>query len=68
MTATVTVTVTYTAEGLPDTVMSFPMTGMSIEDIEKELPLKKKELDAKFNVDSHKSSIKMDDSSMRETE
>lgn len=65
---TVTVTVTYTAEGLPDTVMSFHMTGMSIEDIEKELPLKKKELDAQFNVDSHKSSIKMDDSSMRETE
>ena len=27
---TATVTVTYTAEGLPDTVMSFPMTGTRI--------------------------------------
>jgi hypothetical protein len=65
---TFTVTVTYTADGLPDTVMYFPMTGMSIEDIQKELPLKKKELDAKFNVDANKSSIKMDDPSMSEIE
>ena len=64
---TTTVTVTYTAEGSPNTVMTFDLTGMNIESIRKELPLKKNELDAKFGVDSQKSSIKMDDTSIRET-
>jgi hypothetical protein len=42
---------------------------MDIESIKKELPLKKKELDSKFNVDPQKSSIRMegDDTSIRET-
>jgi len=64
---TTTVTVTYTAEGSPNTVMTFDLTGMNIESIRKELPLKKKELEAKFDVDSQKSNIKMNDASIRET-
>jgi molybdopterin synthase catalytic subunit len=48
---TTTVKVTYTAEGSPNTVMSFDLTGVDIESIKQELPLKKKELDSKFNVD-----------------
>jgi hypothetical protein len=58
---TTTVKVTYTAQGSPDTVMTFDLTGIDIESIKKELPLKKKELDSKFNVDPQKSSIRMDD-------
>jgi hypothetical protein len=64
---TTTVTVTYTAEGSPNTVMTFALTGMNIESIRKELPLKKNELDAKFGVDPQKSSIKIDDTSIKET-
>lgn len=58
---TTTVRVTYSAEGSPNTVMTFDLTGIDIEGIKKELPLKKKELDTKFDVDPRKSSIKMDD-------
>jgi hypothetical protein len=65
---TTTVRVTYTAEGSPNTVMTFDLTGIDIEGIKKELPLKKKELDTKFDVDPQKSSIKMDDTSIRETQ
>jgi hypothetical protein len=64
---TTTVKVTYTAKGSPDTVMTFDLTGMDIEGIKRELPLKKKELDVKFNVDPQKSSIRMDDTSIRQT-
>lgn len=64
---TTTVRVTYTAEGSPNTVMTFDLTGIDIEGIKKELSLKKKELDTKFDVDPQKSSIKMDDTSIRET-
>jgi hypothetical protein len=65
---TTTVRVTYTAEGSPNTVMTFDLTGIDIEAIKKELLLKKKELDTKFDVDPQKSSIKMDDTSIRETQ
>jgi hypothetical protein len=41
--------------------MTFDFTGIDIESIKKELPLKKKELDSKFNVDPQKSSIRIDD-------
>ena len=58
----ITVKVTYSAQGSPDTIMSFDL----IESIRKELPLKKKELDSKFNVDPQKSSIKIDDSSIKD--
>lgn len=64
---TTTVRVTYSAEGSPNTVMTFDLTGIDIEGIKKELPLKKKELDTKFD-DPRKSSIKMDDISIRETQ
>ena len=60
---TTTVKVTYTAEGSPDTVMTFDLTAIDIESIKKELPLKKKELDSKFDVDPQKSNIRMDDAS-----
>jgi len=63
---TITVKVSYTAQGSPDTIMSFDLTGIDIESIKKELPLKKKELDSKFNVDPQKSSIRMDHSSIKE--
>jgi hypothetical protein len=45
------------------------LIGIDIESIKKELPLKKKELDSKFNVDPQKSSIRMDDddASIKET-
>ena len=62
---TTTVKVTYTAEGSPDTVMTFDLTAIDIESIKKELPLKKKELDSKFD-DPQKSNIRMDDTSIRE--
>jgi hypothetical protein len=39
---TTTVTITYSAEGSPNTVMTIDLTGMNIESIRKELPLKKK--------------------------
>jgi hypothetical protein len=65
---TTTVRVTYSAEGSPNTVMTFDLTGIDIEGIKKELPLKKKELDTKFDVDPRKSSIKMDNISIRETQ
>jgi hypothetical protein len=63
---TTTVKVTYTAEGSPDTVMTFDLTAIDIESIKKELPLKKKELDSKFDDDPQKSNIRMDDTSIRE--
>jgi hypothetical protein len=65
---TTTVRVTYSAEGSPNTVMTFDLTGIDIEGIKKELPLKKKELDTKFDVDPLKSSIKMEDISIGETQ
>jgi molybdopterin synthase catalytic subunit len=58
---TTIVKVTYTAQGSPDTNMTFDLTGIDIESIKKELPLKKKELDTKFNIDPQKSTIRMDD-------
>jgi hypothetical protein len=58
---TATVKVTYTSQGSPDTVMTFDLTGIDIESIKKELPLKKKELDSKFNVDPEESSLRIDD-------
>jgi hypothetical protein len=64
---TTTVTVTYSAEGSPNTVMTFDLTNIDIESIRKELPLKKTELDVKFKVDPQKSSIKIDEASVRET-
>jgi hypothetical protein len=57
---TTTVKVTYTAQGSPDTIMTFDLTGIDIESIKKELPLKKKELDSKFNVDPQMSAIRID--------
>jgi hypothetical protein len=51
---TTTVKVTYTAQGFPDTTMTFDLTSIDIESIKQELPLKKKELDSKFNVDPRK--------------
>jgi molybdopterin synthase catalytic subunit len=54
---TATVKVTYTSQGSPDTVMTFDLTGIGIESIKKELPLKKKELDSKFNVDPEKRAL-----------
>jgi hypothetical protein len=36
---TTTVKVTYTAQGFPDTIMTFDFTGMDIESIKKVLPL-----------------------------
>jgi hypothetical protein len=62
----ITVKVTYAAQGSPDTIMDFDLTGIDIESIQKELPLKKKELDSKFNVDPQKSSIRIDDSSIKD--
>ena len=64
---TTTVKVTYTAEGSPNTVMTFDLTGVDIEGIKQELPQKKKELDSKFNVDPQKSNIRMDDASIRQS-
>jgi hypothetical protein len=53
---TTTVKVTYTAQGSPDTIMTFDLTVIA---------LKKKELDSKFNVDPQKSNIRMDDTSVK---
>ena len=64
---TTTIKVTYTAEGSPNTVMSFDLTGVDIESIKQELPLKKKELDIKFNADPQKSNIRIDDTSIRQS-
>jgi molybdopterin synthase catalytic subunit len=64
---TTTVKVIYTAEGSPNTAMSFDLTGVDIESIKQELPLKKKELDSKFNVDPQKSNIRIDDTSIRQS-
>jgi hypothetical protein len=63
---TTIVKVTYTAQGSPDTIMTFDLAGIDIESIKEELPLKKKELDSKFNVDPQKSSIRMDESSIKD--
>jgi uncharacterized protein YajQ (UPF0234 family) len=57
---TTTVKVTYTAQGSPDTIITFDLTGIDLESIKKELPQKKKELDSKFDIDPHKSSIEID--------
>ena len=58
---TTTVKVIYSAQGSPDTNLTFDFTGIDLENIKKELPQKKKELDSKFNVDPQKSTIKIDD-------
>jgi hypothetical protein len=63
---TITVKVTYAAQGSPDTIMTFDLTGIDIESIKKELPLKKEELDSKFNVNPHKSNIRIDESSIKD--
>ena len=64
---TATAKVTYSAQGFPDTEMTFDLTGIDIEDLQKKLPLKKKELDTEFNVDPKKSHIKLDNDSIRQT-
>jgi hypothetical protein len=58
---TTTVKVTYSAQGSPDTNLTFDFTGIDLENIKEELPQKKKELDSKFNVDPQKISIRLDD-------
>jgi hypothetical protein len=42
-------------------MMTFDFTGIHLENIKKELPQKKKELDSKFNIDPQKSTIMIDD-------
>ncbi len=42
-------------------MMTFDFTGIDLENIKKELPQKKKELDSKFNIDPEKSTIRIDD-------
>jgi hypothetical protein len=42
---TVTATVTYNAQGSPDTALTFDLIGADMNDIHRKLPLKKKELD-----------------------
>ena len=56
-----TVKVTYSAQGSPATKLTFDFTGIDLENIKKELPQKKKELDSKFNIDPQKSTIRIDD-------
>ena len=56
-----TVKVTYSAQGSPDTNLTFDFTGIDLDNIKKELPQKKKELDSKFNIDPQKSTIRIDD-------
>ena len=58
---TTKVKVTYSAQGSPDTNLTFDFTGIDLENIKRELPQKKKELDSKFNIDPQKSTIKIDD-------
>ena len=43
---TTIVKVTYAAQGFPDIIMTFDLTGIDMDSINKELPLKKKELDS----------------------
>ena len=64
---TATATVTYSAQGSPDTTLTFDLIGADVNDIHRKLPLKKKELDEKFNVDPHKSSINIDYASIKIT-
>jgi hypothetical protein len=64
---TVTATVTYNAQGSPDTTLTFDLIGTDMNDIHRKLPLKKKELDEKFNVDPQKSSINIDKASIKIT-
>ena len=59
-----TVKVTYSAQGSPDTKLTFDFTGIDIESIKKELPQKKKELDSKFNIDPQKSAIRIGDDTL----
>lgn len=47
-------TVTYKAEGSPDTILSFNLTGADADDIHRKLASKKRDLDKRFNVDSEK--------------
>jgi hypothetical protein len=61
---TTTVKVIYTAQGSPNTNMTFDFTGTDIESIKKGLPLKKKELDSKFNVDPQKSTIRIENDAL----
>ncbi|HEY9387095.1 MAG TPA: hypothetical protein VIP70_08640 [Nitrososphaeraceae archaeon] len=49
-----TATVTYSAQGSPDTILIFDLIGADVNYIHRELPLKKNELDEKFNVDLRK--------------
>jgi hypothetical protein len=49
-----TATVTYKAEGSPDTILSFNLTGVDADDIHRKLASKKRELDERFSIDSHK--------------
>jgi hypothetical protein len=42
---TTTVKVTYSAQGSPDTNLTFDFTGIDLENIKKELPQKKKEFE-----------------------
>jgi len=58
----ITVKITYTAQGSPNTNMTFDLTSIDIESIKEELPRKKKELDSKFSVDPQKSNIRIDES------
>ena len=43
---TTTAKVTYSAQGSPDTNLTFDFTGIDLENIKEELPQKKKELDS----------------------
>jgi hypothetical protein len=57
---TTTVKVTYSAQCSPDTNLTFDFTGIDLENIKKEIPQKKKELDSKFNIDPQKSTLKIE--------
>jgi hypothetical protein len=45
-----TTTVTYSAQGSPDTILIFDLIGSDVNYIHRGLSLKKNELDEKFNV------------------
>jgi hypothetical protein len=55
---TTTVKVTYSAQGSPDTNLTFDFTGIDLEHIKKELPQKNKELHSKRR--STESTIRID--------
>jgi hypothetical protein len=64
---TATATITYTAEGSPDSSMTFILTGRDIEEIQNKLRIKKNELDEQFEMDPQKSHIRMDPASIKLT-